>query len=94
MKIRYILRVINSGKPLSEEDKQRIEAMLAGDDSKIPKRQGYHTSIGIRNVNQRIKLVYGEEYGLEIKKGEDERTVSTITIPYASHTEADVQADS
>lgn len=88
------LRVINSGKPLSEEDKQRIEAMLAGDDSKIPKRQGYHTSIGIRNVNQRIKLVYGEEYGLEIKKGEDERTVSTITIPYASHTEADVQADS
>lgn len=79
------LRVINSGRPLSEEDKQRIEAMLAGDDSKIPKRQGYHTSIGIRNVNQRIKLVYGEEYGLEIRKGEDERTVSTITIPYASH---------
>lgn len=78
------LRVINSGKPLSEEDKARIEAMLAGDDSKIPVRQGYHTSIGIRNVNQRIKLVYGEEYGLEIKRGEDDRTVSTITIPYVS----------
>lgn len=87
------LRVINSGRPLSEEDKQRIEAMLAGDDSKIPKRQGYHTSIGIRNVNQRIKLVYGEAYGLEIKKGEDERTVSTITIPYASHTEVQSSAD-
>lgn len=80
------LRVINSGKPLSEEDKLRIDAMLAGDDSKIPARQGYHTSIGIRNVNQRIKLVYGEEYGLEIKRGEDDRTVSTITIPYVSET--------
>lgn len=80
------LRVINSGKPLSEEDKSRIDAMLAGDDSKIPVRQGYHTSIGIRNVNQRIKLVYGEEYGLEIKRGEDDRTVSTITIPYVLET--------
>jgi len=38
--------------------------------------------VNIRNVNQRIKLVYGEEYGLEIKQGEDDRTVSTITIPY------------
>ncbi len=81
---RVYLQVINSGRPLSEEDKARIEAMLAGDDSKIPARQGYHTSIGIRNVNQRIKLVYGEEYGLEIKRGEDDRTVSTITIPYVS----------
>lgn len=75
------LRVINSGKPISNERLQQIQAILAGDDSQIPEHQGHHTSIGIRNVNQRIKLVYGEAYGLTIERGEDGRTISTITVP-------------
>ncbi len=78
------LRVINNGKPISDEDAEWIQAILAGDDTKLPKQRGRHTSIGIRNVNLRIKLVYGEEYGLWIKRGEDDRTVSTMILPYAA----------
>ena len=33
-------------------------------------------------MNLRLKLVYGDSYGLTIVGGEDEKTVSTITIPY------------
>lgn len=74
--------VRNTGKQMTEQDKQRIQAILAGDEDQIPKNTGRHTSIGISNVNRRIRLVYGEEYGLSIVQGEDCVTVSTITIPY------------
>lgn len=74
-------KVKNSGKKLGTKELERIEHLLTGDESKIPKGQGKHTSIGIRNVNQRIKLVYGDEYGLSIYQ-EEELTVSEITIPY------------
>lgn len=76
------LQVRNSGKKMTEEDRQRIQGILSGDESKIPKHQGKHTSIGIRNVNRRIRLVYGEEYGLSIEQDENNITISTITIPY------------
>lgn len=76
------LQVRNSGKEMTKEEKDRIRAILDGDDNQIPESTGKHTSIGIRNVNRRIKLVYGEEYGLSIEQSEGQITVSTITIPY------------
>ena len=39
------------------------------------------THIGIVNVNSRIKLFYGKEYGLSIKSDFGEGTIVTITIP-------------
>lgn len=74
--------VRNTGKKMTKEDFDRIKAILEGDEEKIPKNTGRHTSIGIRNVNKRIRLVYGEEYGLTIVQEENLETVSTITIPY------------
>lgn len=83
------LRVINSGKPLTEKDRRRIDAILAEEADQIPKQPGQHVSIGISNVNRRIKLVYGEEYGLTIERGADDRTVSTVTIPYRTEKNGD-----
>ena len=70
---------------MTEEELERIHAILEGDESKLPKNTGRHTSIGIQNVNRRIRLVYGDEYGLSIEQEEDCITVSTITIPYVDH---------
>ena len=54
---------------------------MKGDASQIPKKPGNrHTSIGIQNVNRRIRLVYGEEYGLTITQEADLETVSRITL--------------
>lgn len=74
--------VMNTGKPLTDENMERISKILNGNDEDLPKYQGRHTSIGIRNVNKRVKLVYGEKYGLTIEPGEGDVTISTITIPY------------
>lgn len=66
---------------MSKEDIQRVQDIL---DAKIAVDgvgKGSHTSLGIRNVNERIKLLYGEEYGLTIAPIGEEETASTITIP-------------
>lgn len=39
-------------------------------------------NIGIRNVNSRIKLYYGEKYGLKINSEKGKGTKVTIIIPY------------
>lgn len=79
------LEVSNTGKEMTEEEKQRIREILDGDETNIPQAPGKHTSIGIRNVNRRIKLVYGEQYGLSIKQDEHLVTVSMITIPFREY---------
>lgn len=39
-------------------------------------------SVGTKNVNLRIKLYYGNEYGLEYTSDQDSGTTAVITIPY------------
>lgn len=85
------LKVTNTGKKLNEKELQRIAFILSGEAGKIPEGRGKHTSIGIRNVNERIKLVYGEEYGLSITQQEDGVTVSTINIPYESKADDNIK---
>ena len=48
---------------LSEEDLERIEGILNGQND----ANMQHVSLGIRNVNSRLKLIYGEECGLTIR---------------------------
>lgn len=39
-------------------------------------------SIGLQNVNRRIKLLFGEEYGIEIDRNESGGITVRMTIPY------------
>ena len=45
------------------------------------------SGIGVRNVNERIQLIYGEDYGVTITSELDEGTTATITIPKKSKKE-------
>lgn len=74
---KYIyLDIINDG-GVSEEDAGRIERLLSPDYDTSHEPSG---NMGIANVNQRLKILYGEECGLEIKGLEKDRTISTLTI--------------
>ena len=45
-------------------------------------RMGAYTNgTGLRNVNERLKKVYGEGYGLEIKENKPSGTIAVVTIP-------------
>lgn len=61
---------------LSEEDKRKVEKLLKGETEQGEKS----LNLGIRNVNQRLKIIYGENCGLTIKDTEDGYTVSTMKL--------------
>jgi two-component system sensor histidine kinase YesM len=80
-----ILQIINTGKNMTSEDMNRVESILIGQylhntEKDVP-NDSPHESMGIHNVNERIKLIYGDEYGLTIKPFSEGETASTITIP-------------
>lgn len=73
--------VINTGKPLTEKELVRIQEIIAGTYRLDKSEPGVHTSIGIYNVNKRISLIFGAEYGLKVMQTEDGKIVSRIVIP-------------
>ncbi|GMQ62863.1 sensor histidine kinase [Vallitalea sp. AN17-2] len=70
------LRIDDNGKGMSSEELQRIRSYI-NDTSQKDKSN----SIGLKNVNERIKLKYGELYGVEIDSKLDIGTRVTIIIP-------------
>lgn len=73
--------VINTGKPMDDEQMVRIRAIIEGSYRLEKAEPGMHTSIGIYNVNQRIKLIFGEAYGLNVSLTEDGNFKSSIVVP-------------
>jgi two-component system sensor histidine kinase YesM len=67
-----IFEVIDNGMGMTEEKLKEIRTSLS-----IEETRGY----GLRNVNQRIKLYFGEKYGLEIQSQYEKGTVVRLTIP-------------
>lgn len=87
-----ILQIINSGKDMTPNDLERVEKILNGTYEQNPEERANHEAMGIHNVNERIKLLYGEEFGLTIRPIGEGETASTITIPldYDSNSERDI----
>jgi len=77
-----VLQIINTGKTMTQEDVLRVENILSGNKNQQTEVSNKHESLGIHNVNERIKLIYGREYGLTIKSAGNGETASTIIIPY------------
>ncbi len=70
-----VIIVEDNGVGMTENE---IRMLLKGDDSSSGER---FSSIGLKNVNERIKLAYGEKYGLYIKSQKDVFTSVEIRIP-------------
>ncbi len=57
---------------------ERLESLLADSGSQDASKQ----SFGLRNLNERIHIYYGSEFGITIRSEEMKGTKITITIPY------------
>ncbi len=72
------LEVKNSG-TLSQENHQRIQTLLDWDE-----QAGCYVTdaenLGVRNVNQRVKMMYGVAYGLRLENQQD-MTVASLSLP-------------
>ena len=75
-----LITVENNGK-LTDEDRKRIEMLLTADvNAELTQADLDRMSIGIRNVNLRLQLIYGEESGLTITDDGTGVTRSVLTI--------------
>lgn len=62
------IRVIDTGSGFDKEAKARMEELLLHYDRKAPKLEG--NSIGVLNVQKRIKLLCGRDCGLSYTDNE------------------------
>lgn len=69
-----LLTVTNSGKPLSDEDQQRLRASLSGDN-----QNGHH--LGLANISTRLQLIYGGRATIYVTSDDQKRTVVQLSIP-------------
>lgn len=70
------LEIVNDGE-FSEEDEKRVKRLLAPDYDTSREPSG---NLGIANVNQRLKILYGESCGLCVRRCGKEETISVLTI--------------
>ncbi|MDO4623010.1 MAG: histidine kinase [Eubacteriales bacterium] len=72
------LTIYDNGKGISEDKLQQICEKL-----NEAKTQDEFDSIGLQNVNQRLKLMFGMQYGLQIRSIEGFGTAVKIRLPFA-----------
>ena len=78
---RLVIRVANGGAPIPPEQMAELQELLGGKDNHT-----VHT--GIYNVHRRLRLTYGQEYGLTITSPENGGTVVELNLPYIRQNEA------
>ena len=73
------LEVMDTGTGFSEETKEKIKDLLLNYAKQAPKLEG--NSIGILNVQKRIKLLCGREYGLSYTENEGGGVTAHLLLP-------------
>ena len=68
------LKIANTGQPLRPEDRQRIDAALSGE-------AGEGSHLGLANIANRLRLLYGSQARLTVSGGLDRETVVEIQVP-------------
>lgn len=77
---KIILAVCDNGLGMSEEE----VALVLTDSNRIHK---HGSGVGLVNVNSRIQILFGKEYGLLVESEPDEGTRVSICIPTVPYTE-------
>jgi len=72
---KIVFSIINNGPEIPPEKLKMLQESLVSV-SDIPE----NNHIGLRNVNQRMKLIFGDKYGCTIDSA-DSNTIVTVTIP-------------
>lgn len=74
-----VLQIRDDGVGISEEKLQELNEYINGKNDNISsKAKG---GIGIKNVDNRIKLCFGEDYGLKIESKVNKETIVSVILP-------------
>ena len=70
------LLIRDNGKGMDKDTLYRLREYISGTENGL-------TGSGIRNINERLILQYGKEYGLKLYSNQDKGTAVLIKIPYS-----------
>jgi two-component system sensor histidine kinase YesM len=87
-----VFEVSDNGIGMTPEELKALNLRLQ-EDALINEEKDYgvvRKSIGLENVNRRIKLLYGSSYGVEIESCYDEYTKVIVRIPEEQRSEGDM----
>lgn len=74
-------QITDDGVGMDDEDINTINSSFELQNIVVKENQFNKRGIGLTNINNRIKLYYGNEYGLELKKNELEGVTVVIRFP-------------
>lgn len=74
-----LVEIEDDGVGMTEEDLKNLVRNLK-DDTQMPDRN----HVGLKNVDRRIRLVFGDEYGITVESKKDAGTCIKILIPKLS----------
>ena len=74
-----VIEITDAGKGMSEEQVNRLRKKIAG---KIETSGGAGNGIGLKNVQDRIQISFGGEYGISVVSKEGYYTKVIVKIPY------------
>ncbi|MDK2807714.1 MAG: two-component system, sensor histidine kinase YesM [Clostridiales bacterium] len=75
------IQITDKGRGMNEEELERLRMRIQGE---LEDTHGSGNGIGLKNVQDRIQIAYGKEYGIEIASKEGEYTTITVKIPYVN----------
>lgn len=78
----FIITVMDNGVGMDERELERIRDILAGDEIGIRNEDNWQ-SVGLKNIHDRIRHLYGEEYGLQISSTVMLGTIISIVLPFS-----------
>lgn len=75
----YTLKISDKGAGMDETALETLRRRIAGEDTTT---QSSGNGIGLKNVNDRIQTLFGEEYGLSVSSILGTGTTVILTLPY------------
>lgn len=94
------IEVVDDGSGIDETQLALVNRVIRMDDgdyqryrSQLPRLQQEEGGIGLRNVDQRMVMHYGKEYGLKVESKKGSYTAVSLTMPYIILTTGEVIHD-
>lgn len=76
-----VISLMDNGVGMNEETLERLRKLLVSDEIGIKNEHNWQ-SIGLKNVHDRIRYLYGEDYGLEITSTVSVGTMVRMVMPW------------
>lgn len=76
---RFSIQIIDEGRGMDEEGMSHLRRQISGEE---PTRSSSGNGIGLKNVQDRIRMSFGEDYGLQVASQPGVGTTVTVTLPY------------